>query len=114
MLRADHGRPPFSKPADKHASYSDAFTASQKEKVLPLDCNPRKTRNLNNIGEQDHHFVRRRRSAMQCFRPFHTAEWTLEGVEAMLMKRKGQVKRLDRNNSVSQAIFIAGLFQVAA
>ena len=31
---------------------------------------------------------------MQCFRSFHTAERALEGIEAMHMLRKGQVKRL--------------------
>jgi transposase-like protein len=30
---------------------------------------------------------------MQCFRSFHTAERTLEGVESLHMLRKGQVKR---------------------
>lgn len=37
---------------------------------------------------------------MQCFRFFHTAERTLKGIEAMYMMRKGQVKRLDRNDAV--------------
>ena len=31
---------------------------------------------------------------MQCFRSFRTAERTLEGVEAMHMMSKGQVKRI--------------------
>jgi transposase-like protein len=31
---------------------------------------------------------------MQCFRSFHTAERTIEGIEAAHMMRKGQVKRL--------------------
>ena len=33
--------------------------------------------------------------AMQCFRSFHTARLTLEGVEALNMMGKGQVMRLD-------------------
>jgi len=32
----------------------------------------------------------------------------------MHMLRKGQVKRLDRNDAVGQAEFIASLFQIAA
>ena len=51
---------------------------------------------------------------MQCFRSFHTAERTLEGVEALHMMRKGQVKRLDGRDSVGHEKFIASLFGVAA
>ena len=51
---------------------------------------------------------------MQCFRSFHTAERTLEGIEAAHMMRKGQVKRLAGRDSVGQAKFVAGLFDVAA
>ena len=51
---------------------------------------------------------------MQCFRSFHPAERTLEGVEALRMLRKGQVKRLDGRDSVGEAKFIKSLFGVAA
>src|SRR3954468_8062981 len=110
MMRADHRRLPFSISVDKHASYPDGFSASQEEKVLPKDCNLRKTKYLTNIVEQDHRFIRRRWRAMQCFRSFHTAERTLEGIESMHMMSKGQVKRLDRNDAVGQAKFIESLF----
>lgn len=52
--------------------------------------------------------------ASQCFKNFDTAERTLEGIEAVNMMRKGQVKRLDRNDVVGQAKFVESLFQVAA
>jgi transposase-like protein len=93
-MRADHRRILFSISVDKHASYPEAFTSSQEENVLPLDCRLRRVKYLNNVIEQDHRFVRRRWRAMQCFRTFHTAERTLEGIEAMNMIRKGQVKSL--------------------
>ncbi len=51
---------------------------------------------------------------MQCFRSFHTAERTLEGIEAMNMIRKGQVKRLDGRDVRGQAKFVEGLFGIAA
>ena len=114
MLRADHRRLPFSISVDKHASYPEAFTTSQIEKVLPKDCRLRRTKYLTNIVEQDHRFIQRRWRAMQCFRSFHTAERTLEGIEAMHMIRKGQVKRLDGRDAVGQAKFVASLFQIAA
>ena len=114
MMRADHRRLPFSISVDKHASYPDAFAASQEEKVLPLDCKLRRTKYLTNIVEQDHRAVRRRWRAMQCFRTFHTAERTLEGVEALHMMRKGQVKRLDGRDAQGQAKFVGSLFGIAA
>ena len=52
--------------------------------------------------------------AMQVFRSFHTAERTLEGVEALHMMRKGQIKRLDGRDSAAQAKFVENLFGVAA
>ncbi|HYJ45879.1 MAG TPA: IS6 family transposase, partial [Pyrinomonadaceae bacterium] len=63
---------------------------------------------------QDHRFIRRRWRAMQCFRSSHTAERTLEGVEAAHMMKKGQVKRLDGSDVAGQAKFVASLFSVAA
>ncbi len=94
MLRAEHGRLPFAIGTDEHASYPEAFVASVKEKVLPSDCKLRR--------------------AMQCFRSFHTAERTIEGIEAAHMMRKGQVKRLDGRDAIGQARFVASLFGVAA
>ncbi len=114
MMRADHRRLPFSINTDKNAAYPDAFTASQKEKVLPKDCQLRRVKYLNNIIEQDHRFVKKKVRASQCFRSFHTAERTLEGIEAMHMMRKGQVKRLAGNDSQSQAKFVISLFKIAA
>lgn len=51
---------------------------------------------------------------MQCFRSFHTAARTIEGVEAMHMMRKGQIKRLGGRDSAGQAKFVASMFGVAA
>jgi transposase-like protein len=113
LMRADHRRIPFTIGTDKHASYPEAFAASVKEKVLPADCKPRRVKYLNNVIEQDHRFIRRRWRAMQCFRSFHTAERTIEGVEAMHVMRKGQVKRLDGRDTVGQAKFVASLFSAA-
>jgi IS6 family transposase len=114
LMRAEHRRLPFTIGTDKHASYPEAFAISMKEKVLPIDCKLRRVKYLNNIIEQDHRAIRRRWLAMQCFRPFHTAERTIEGLEAAHMMSKGQVKRLVGGDSIGQAKFVAGLFGVAA
>jgi transposase-like protein len=113
-MRADHRRLPFTIGADKHASYPEAFSTSVEKKVLPFDCKLRRVKYLNNVIEQDHRAIRRRWRAMQCFRSFHTAERTLEGIEAAHMMRKGQVKRVDGSDAAGQATFVASLFGVAA
>ncbi len=114
VMRADHRRLPFSISVDKNAAYPDAFTASQDEKVLPKDCQLRRVKYLNNIIEQDHRFIKKKVRASQCFRSFYTAERTLEGIEALNMMRKGQVKRLSGHDSRGQAKFVLSLFQLAA
>lgn len=67
VMRADHRRLPFSISVDKHASYPDAFAASQQEKVLPFDCQLGRTKYLTNIVEQDHRAIRRRWRARAVF-----------------------------------------------
>lgn len=51
MMSADQRRLPTSISVDKHASYPDAFAASQEEKILPADCRLRRTKYLTNIVE---------------------------------------------------------------
>jgi transposase-like protein len=114
MMRADHRRPPFSINVDKNAAYHDAFTSSQDGRVLLKDCKPRRVNYLNNVIEQDHRFIKKKVRASQCFKSFHTAERTLEGIEAVNMIRKGQVKRLAGSDSQGQAKFVSSLFQIAA
>ncbi len=109
IMRAEHRRLPFTIGTDKHASYPEAFSASDKEKVLPLDCKLRRVKYLNNIIEQDHRAIRRRWRACQCFRPFHTAERAIEGIEALHMMGKGQLKRIGGEDAVGQAKFVASL-----
>jgi hypothetical protein len=66
------------------------------------------------VDEVTHRVIGRRWRAMQCFRSFHTAERTIEGIEATHMMAKGQVKRLDGKDAAGQAKFVASLFDVAA
>jgi transposase-like protein len=69
---------------------------------------------LNNIIEQDHRAIRRRWRAAQCLRSFHTAGRALEGIEALHMMRKGQLKRVDGRDAIGQVKFAENLFGVAA
>ena len=110
MMRADHRRLPFMISVDKNGVYPEAFTTSQKEKVLPHDCKLRRVKYLNNIIEQDHRFIKKRVRACLGYRSFDTAERTIQGVEAVNMMRKGQVKRLDRSDAIGWAKFVESLF----
>jgi len=114
MMRADHRRLPFSIRVDKNAAYPEAFSASQEERIIPQDCQLRRVKYLNNVIEQDHRFIKKKVRAAQCFKSFHTAERTLEGMEAVNMMRKGQVKRLAGSDAQGQAKFVVTLFGVAA
>jgi transposase-like protein len=83
-------------------------------KVLPHDYQLSRVKYLNNLIEQDHRFIKKRVRACPGCRSFDTAERTLQGVEVMNMIRKGQVKRLDRSDTMGHTKFVASLFQIAA
>jgi IS6 family transposase len=114
MMRAEQRRLPFSISVDKNAAYPEAFSTSQVERIVPQDCKLRRVKYLNNVIEQDHRFIKKKVRASQCFKSFHTAERTLEGIEAVNMMRKGQVKGLAGSDAQGQAKFVASLFGVAA
>jgi transposase-like protein len=114
MMRAEHRRLPFSISVDKNAAYPEAFSTSQVERIVPKDCKLRRVKYLNNVIEQDHRFIKKKVRALQCFKSFHTAERTLEGIEAMHMVRKWQVKRLAGSDARGQAKFVESLFGIAA
>ena len=114
MMRAEQRRLPFSISVDKNAAYPEAFSTSQAEQSVPKDCKLRRVKYLNNVIEQDHRFIKKKARASQCFKRFHTAERTLEGIESINMIRKGQVKRLSGNDAQGQAKFVASLFQITA
>src|SRR5437868_3570477 len=80
LMRAEHRRLPFSISVDKNAAYPEAFSTSQAERVVPKDCKLRRVKYLNNVVEQDHRFIKKKVRASQCFKRFHPAERTLEGM----------------------------------
>jgi transposase-like protein len=51
VMRADHGRLPFSINTDKCAAYPDALIVLQEDKVVPFDCKLRRVKHLNNVIE---------------------------------------------------------------
>src|SRR3954464_13617849 len=106
-MMAEHRRLPFSISVDKNAAYPDAFSTSQEDRIVPKDCKLRRVKYMNNVIEQDHRFIKKKVRASQYFKSFHTAERTLEGIEAINMIRKGQVKRLAGSDAQGQAKFVA-------
>jgi len=111
-MKADHRRLPFSISVDKNAAYPQAFSASQVQRIVLIDCKLRRVKYLNNVIEQDHRFIKKKVRASHCFKSFHTAERTLEGIESINMIRKGQVKRLGGSDVQGRAKFVGSLFEV--
>ena len=100
--------------ADKNAAYPTAVDALKDKQTLSKTVELRQNKYLNNAVEQDHRNVKRIVKPMMGFQSFNTARRTLQGIEAMNMIRKGQVKGIKQGDSVSQAKFIQELFGVVA
>jgi len=71
MMRAGHGRLRFPISVDKGAAYAAASGTSRVGRIAPRGCKLRRVKYLNSVIGR-----------------------TLEGVEAINMMRKGEVKRL--------------------
>lgn len=99
---------------DKNAVYPKAFHEMKAASAVPTPCELRQSKYLKNLVEQDHRFIKRLVKPGMGFWSFETAWRTLQGYEAMHMIRKGQVQEVDKEDSLSQAVFIARLFGVAA
>jgi transposase-like protein len=63
------------------------------------------------VIEQDHRFIKKKVRASQCFKRFHTAGRTLQGIEAVNMMRKELVKRSSGSDTQGQAKFFLNLFK---
>ena len=112
-LGASHTVTPRVITVDKNAAYPKALKELQTARVLPASCELRQSKYLNNLVEQDHRFIKHLVKPGMGFFSFETAWRTLQGYEAMHMIRKGQVQRVNKGETPSQAAFIAELFGVA-
>lgn len=99
---------------DKNPAYPKAVTELKDGAELWRFSRLRQVKYLNNIVEQDHRRVKRLTRPGLGFGGFWTARRTLAGFEAMAMIRKGQVPSVGGDDIKAQAIFIDGLFQIAA
>ena len=82
--------------------------------LLPVYCERRPVKYLNNIVEQDHRFIKRRVQPGLGFGAYPTAWRTRQGYEVLHMIRKGQIDGVEQGDSPAQNQFIAGLFGLVA
>jgi transposase, IS6 family len=113
-LAASHTTSPRVITVDKNAAYPKAVKALKADGELPDLCELRQSKYLNNLIEQDHRFIKRLVKPGMDFFSLETAWRTLQGYEAMNMLRKGQIRGVNKGDSLRQARFIAHLFGVAA
>ena len=109
-LAAPHSSTPRVITVDKNAAYPKAFKELRTEGIMPGPCELRQSKYLNNLVEQDHRFIKRLIKLGMGFFSFETAWRTLQGYEAMNMLRKGQMRGIDKGDSLKRAAFIASLF----
>jgi transposase, IS6 family len=99
---------------DKNAAYPKAIADLKAGGILPASVELRQVKYLNNLIEQDHRFIKRLVKPGLGFFSFETAWSTLQGYEVMNMVRKGQMRGVEKGDSMGQIAFIASLFGVAA
>ena len=112
-LAAPHTSTPRVITVDKNAAYPKAFKELKAEEIMPALCELRQSKYLNNVVEQDHRFMKRLVKLGMGFFSFETAWRTLQGYEMMNMLRKGQIRGVEKRDSMKQVVFIASLFGMA-
>jgi transposase-like protein len=114
ILKNKHCKSPRIINVDKAKSFPPAFDECKKAGIIPAATKLCRQKYMNNIQEQDHRFTKRRVRQSQWFQSFYTAKRTIAGYETMHMIRKGQVKNIPGNDTISQIKFINNLFGIAA
>lgn len=98
---------------DKNPAYPVAIQALKEEKHMPKGIQLREIRYLNNIVEQDHRFIKKRVRSMLGLKSFRTAPWIISGIEAIHMRKKGQVRQ-GVESAQNEVEFIHKLFGLAS
>jgi transposase, IS6 family len=113
-LAARHTTTPRVITVVKNAAYPKAFKELKAEEIMPVLCELRQSKYLNNVVEQDHRFFKRLVKLGIGFFSFETALRTLQGFEVMNMIRQGQMHGVGKGNILNKVMFIASLFGVAS
>ena len=98
----------------QNAGYPKAVETLKVGAHLAADCALRQVKDLNNLIEQDHRFIKRRTRPGLGFFAFDRAQRTLAGIETLHLVRKGQLKRAAMGDILAQARMINTLFGLAA
>jgi transposase-like protein len=113
-MRAEHGRLPLLISVDKNAACPETFSSSHDGCVVSGDSKLRGMKYLNNVIKHDHRFIKKKVRSSQCFKSFHSAERTPEGIEAVSMMRKGKSKDQTGMTREGRRQTSPALFQIAA
>jgi transposase-like protein len=99
---------------DKNPAFPPEHNELIKEKELSSSSKLRRIKYLNNIVENDHKSVKRKSRYRQWYQSFDTAAATITGMETIRLIQKGQIRRLAKNDIISQNKLINQLFGLAA
>jgi transposase-like protein len=97
---------------ERFFAYPAAIRELQAEGLMHHSCRHRTRPYANNRIESDHRSVKRRLRAMQGPRSAATARRSIQGIEAVLMIRKGQVLGITRKNLLGQAWLFGALLGI--
>jgi transposase, IS6 family len=95
-------------------NFLQVVEALKAEGAIPRRVALRQCKYLNNVIEQDHRAVKKRVWLAKGYGSFQSAWRTLQGIETVHMIRKGRVRWLAKGDVAGQALFVAGLFGLAA
>jgi IS6 family transposase len=97
---------------DKSAAHSPAFKGLIQKSKLSKPPKLPAVKYLNNIIEQDHRQIKKKTNAALGYKTFHTAWFTITGIETMLMLKKGRIDaNLNKNHQLLRQ-FIHRLFDI--
>ena len=113
LLNNNHVVDPRVINVDKSPTFPPALAELQAENEAPPNTKLRPVKYLNNSMENDHKSTKSKSRYRQWYQSFSTARNTLDGMEAMRMIQKGQVRHIGKN-IVKQNQFVCNLFKIAA
>jgi transposase-like protein len=98
---------------DKSPTFPPALSEPKSAADMPKKTKLRAIKYLNNSMENDHKFTKSKSRYRQWYQSFASARKTLDGMEAMRMVQKGQIRYVGTNIK-KQNDFICGLFGLSA
>lgn len=99
---------------DKNAADPPSIEELKAESTLTQACELRQNKYLNNLGEQDHRFIKKLVAPGLGFKSFHPARRTIIGYETLNQIRKGQILGREKGDIRASVEFGSQIFGVAA